>query len=153
MRTKVHGLVCTLWSYTALKGWPADCCDWLVWVRPHPPGSTNQTSDANSMMLPIQAPSCPMRPEGVRVPSGLYMCNVETNMPASRKMCLVGSIITSIVATTRHRKGPQRSSNGRSPRLLGVFTATNVSILMKAARLSPQLRVCASLRLPALSIV
>mmetsp|Transcript_40584 Transcript_40584/g.128944 ORF Transcript_40584/g.128944 Transcript_40584/m.128944 type:complete len:200 (+) Transcript_40584:96-695(+) len=113
-----------------------------------PVGSTNQTRQAKSVMLPIHAPSWPKRPAGVREPSGLNMCSVEMNKPASRKMCLVRSNMARSTPTRRPRKGPQRLRGGRCPRLPGVFTATKVSMLVKAARLRPQLSVCDSLRLP-----
>mmetsp|Transcript_4849 Transcript_4849/g.10980 ORF Transcript_4849/g.10980 Transcript_4849/m.10980 type:complete len:215 (+) Transcript_4849:200-844(+) len=116
----------------------------LAW----PDGRTNQTRATKSMMFPIQAPSCPKWPAGVRDPSRSYMCSLSMNRPTSRNMCLVGSNIASKAPRRRTKNGPQRFPRGKFPRLPGVLAATKVSMLAKDARLRPQLNVCASLREP-----
>merc|ERR1719336_3488717 len=114
-------------------------------------GSTKARSDTSRKTFPIQVDHLPHNPADVSEPSGLNICRTSTNNPASRKICLVWSIITSIEASRSPANGAHPCKVGKWPRLPGVLTATNVSSAEKVARLKPNISVCASCRLPTLS--
>lgn len=89
-----------------------------------------------------------MRPAKLRPPLGSFIAKASSKSPASSRICLVRSVITSMAAITMPTHGAHRRGNGRCPRFPGIFTNMYVRMLEKTAKLTPQVIVCDNCRPP-----